>query len=109
MAKKVQVILVDDFDGSDAAESIAFGMDGITYTIDLSTDNAAAFRELMAPYIAAGHREARSGGRRNGAGRATAGPSATDIRAWALANGKEVSARGRVSSALREAYLAANR
>ena len=41
MAKKVTVTLVDDFDGAGAAdETVEFGLDGVTYEIDLSTKNA---------------------------------------------------------------------
>ena len=36
MARKVQVILTDDVDGSEAAETVNFGLDGVTYEIDLS-------------------------------------------------------------------------
>lgn len=45
MAKKVTVTLVDDFDGSGAAdETVEFGLDGVTYEIDLSTKNATKLR-----------------------------------------------------------------
>ena len=41
MAKKVTVTLVDDFDGEGAAdETVEFGLDGVTYEIDLSAKNA---------------------------------------------------------------------
>jgi hypothetical protein len=33
MAQKVNVLLVDDIDGSDAAETIQFGLDGTHYEI----------------------------------------------------------------------------
>lgn len=36
-----KVGLVDDLDGEPAAETVRFGIDGATYEIDLSTDNAA--------------------------------------------------------------------
>ncbi|WP_252920646.1 Lsr2 dimerization domain-containing protein, partial [Mycolicibacterium smegmatis] len=37
MAKKVTVTLVDDFDGEATAdETVEFGLDGVTYEIDLS-------------------------------------------------------------------------
>ena len=40
MAQKVQVLLVDDLDGGEATETVAFSLDGTTYEIDLSSDNA---------------------------------------------------------------------
>ncbi|HEX6486220.1 MAG TPA: histone-like nucleoid-structuring protein Lsr2, partial [Nocardioidaceae bacterium] len=36
------------------------------------------------------------------------GPSASDIRQWARANGWDVPERGRVSAEVREAYAAAH-
>lgn len=107
MAKRVQVIHTDDIDGSEAAESISFALDGITYSIDLSEANAKKLRDAFAPFIAAGERE-RSGSatRRSGSGgrRKSSGTAATDIRAWAAAQGMQVSTRGRVSAEVREAY-----
>ena len=105
MAKRVQVIHTDDIDGSEAAETIAFSLDGITYSIDLSADNATALRNVFAPYIAAGERERSSSARRGGSSRRkTTGTAATDIRSWAASQGMQVSARGRVSAEVREAY-----
>ena len=34
MAQKTQVILIDDIDGSEATQSVTFGLDGATYEID---------------------------------------------------------------------------
>jgi hypothetical protein len=113
MAQRVNVILVDDIDGSDAAETVTFGLDGVQYEIDLSTENADKFRDVLAPYV--GHAR-RSGGRRRasgGGGRANgsasrSGASAADVRAWARDNGWDVPDRGRVSAEVREAYDAAH-
>ncbi len=105
MAKRVQVIHTDDIDGSEAAETITFSLDGIAYSIDLSADNAKKLRDAIAPYIAAGERDRNVSGRRGGSSRRkTTGTAATDIRAWAAAQGMQVSARGRVSAEVREAY-----
>jgi len=103
MAKRVQVIHTDDLDGSEAAETIGFSLDGITYSIDLSADNAKKLRNAFAPYIAAGERD-RSATTRRGSRRKSTGTAATDIRAWAASQGMQVSARGRVSAEVREAY-----
>ncbi|MCA0306476.1 MAG: Lsr2 family protein [Actinobacteria bacterium] len=105
MAKRVQVIHTDDIDGSEAAETIAFALDGINYSIDLSTENAKKLRDAFAPFIAAGERDRNSSARRAGSSRRkSSGTAATDIRAWAAAQGMQVSARGRVSAEVREAY-----
>ena len=114
MAQRVNVILVDDIDGSDAAETVTFGLDGVQYEIDLSTENADKFRDVLAPYVgharrAGGRRRGSGGGRSNGtASSSRSGASAADIRAWARENGWEVPDRGRVSAEVREAYDAAH-
>jgi hypothetical protein len=109
MAQKVQVLLVDDIDGGSADETVQFGLDGASYEIDLSSDNARKLRDLLAPYRS----EARkTGGTRGSTGRKRAsrsdnGTDAGAVREWARANGYEVSERGRVSRKVREAYAAA--
>src|SRR4051794_6191129 len=44
MAQRVNVVLVDDIDGSDAAETVTFGLDGVQYEIDLSDGHADELR-----------------------------------------------------------------
>lgn len=104
MAQRMQVILEDDIDGGPAQETITFGLDGATYEIDLNEGNAAALRDALAAYVGAARR---SGGRRSTGRRKaiSSGSSATsEIREWAKANGYDVSERGRVSAAVKEAY-----
>jgi len=40
MAQKTLILLQDDLDGSEAAETVSFGLDGKSYEIDLSEKNA---------------------------------------------------------------------
>ena len=115
MAQRVNVVLVDDIDGSDAAETVSFGLDGVQYDIDLSAANADKLRETLAVYIgharrAGGRSASRSGGRRRSRSRASAsgGAAAADVRAWARENGWDVPERGRVSAEVRQAYDAAH-
>jgi hypothetical protein len=117
MAQRVNVVLVDDIDGSDAVETVTFALDGVEYEVDLSEQNADKLRESLSLYIGHGRR---TGGRRRSGGsgdqkssrsRSSAssdGPSASEIREWARANGHTVPDRGRVSSEVREAYTAAH-
>ena len=105
MAQKVHIVLVDDLDGSDAEETVTFGLDGATYEIDLNSTNAAKLRDAVTPYV--GHAR-RVGGRRGARKAASNGPSAAEIRAWARSNGYDVPDRGRVSAEVRSAYEAAN-
>ncbi|WP_203337171.1 histone-like nucleoid-structuring protein Lsr2 [Nocardioides limicola] len=109
MAQKVQILLVDDIDGTEADSTVTFGLDGTTYEIDLNEKNAAALREALAPYI--GHARKVSATRRTRRGRgaaATSAGSTAEIREWARANGFEVSDRGRISEEVRAAWAAAN-
>jgi hypothetical protein len=114
VAQKVQILLVDDIDGAEASETVEFGLDGVTYEIDLSDTNARALRDQLAPYIAEGRkvsgRRRASGGRASGRGRSGGGTEApaAQIREWARANGYDVPDRGRVSAEVKEAYAAAH-
>ena len=61
MAQRIVYRLEDDLDNSEAAETIVFGIDSVSYEIDLSESNAQKLRDLLAPYVASGRRV---GGRR---------------------------------------------
>lgn len=112
MAQKVQVILVDDIDGGEAEETVSFALDGVSYEIDVSSDNAEQIREAMAPWIGHARRVGGRSGTRRAKGRSSAAngssggarSSLADVRAWARENGYEVSDRGRVSAEVMEAY-----
>ena len=104
MAQKVNIVLVDDIDGSAADETVSLALDGKEYEIDLNAKNAAKLRDAIAPFV--GHAR-KAAGRRRG-GRAANGPSPADIRAWAREHGFDVPDRGRVSSEVRDAYFAAH-
>jgi len=106
MAQRVHIVLEDDVDGGDAAETVTFGLDGVTYEIDLNQTNARKFRDQFAPWL--GHAR-RASGRRSGARRTPPGSGVrrTDlsgVRAWARKNGFTVSDRGRVSGEVQAAY-----
>ena len=53
MAQEVITKLVDDLDGSEATETVLFGLDGEGYEIDLNAKNAAALRKAIEKYVAA--------------------------------------------------------
>ena len=69
MASKTVVELFDDLDGGRADETVVFALDGVEYEIDLSKSNATALRDVLAAYIAHGHRVT---GRPRGVTRTTA-------------------------------------
>lgn len=108
MAQRVQVLLVDDLDGGEAAETVSFALDGVSYEIDLSEANAAKLRDSFSRWTASARR---SGGRKVTGRRAAGGGSRRDlntIREWGRQNGFQVSDRGRVSGELQAAYDRAN-
>ncbi|MEU3251092.1 Lsr2 family protein [Streptomyces sp. NPDC006997] len=108
MAQQIITQLVDDLDGSEASETIVFGLDGRTYEIDLSEKNAAKLRKVLEPYVDKGRKTSQTrGGKRAGAGRATGDSDTAQIRAWAKENGYEVNDRGRVPADIKEAYAKA--
>ena len=113
MAQKVNIVLVDDIDGSEANETVSFGLDGTSYEIDLNDGNAAALREALAGYI--GHARKVTGGTRRSSSRRSssggsgaAGGNTKAIREWAKDNGYDVSERGRISADIQQAYDAAH-
>ena len=108
MAQKVNIVLVDDLDGTEATETVTFGLDGVSYEIDLSEKNAARLRDTMSEWVANGRRAGgrKVAGRRSGT-TSTRRDDLNEIRAWGRANGHKVSDRGRVSRELQDAYDAA--
>lgn len=117
MAQKTVITLTDDIDGSEASETVVFGLDGATYEVDLNEAHAEDLREVLAPYVGVARRAGGAGGggvRRSSRGSAAPRPRGADdvdpkaVRAWAEANGVEVSARGRLSATVVEQYKAAN-
>lgn len=117
MARQVITNLIDDIDGKPADETVEFGLDGVGYSIDLSAANAAKLRKVLDAYVNAGTRIGRvNSGRPAGRASGRRGVPArsdreqnTAIRDWASRNGHDVSARGRIPTAVVEAYEAAHR
>ncbi|MFE5730762.1 Lsr2 family protein [Streptomyces sp. NPDC056528] len=122
MAQRVMVTLSDDIEGGEAAETVAFGLDGKMYEIDLNAANAKKLRKALAPYLAAGRKiPARIGagagagsGATGGRGRAATythtdlAPDPAAVRAWAQSNKMDVPARGRIPKRVYEAFREAS-
>ena len=110
MAQKVQTLFVDDLDGSEAAGTVRFGLDGTEYEIDLSDQHAQQLRDALAPYLSAARRA--GGGNRRPPRRpqrpATGALNTTEVREWAKAQGIEVKDRGRVPAELVVKFKAAS-
>jgi len=107
MAKSVTVVVSDDLDGTDGAETVSFGFDGASYEIDLSEKNRVKFEKAFEPYVQAGRRISRT--RRSSSARTT-GPriDRASIRSWAKEQGLQVSERGRISGEVMQQYEAAH-
>jgi hypothetical protein len=109
VAQKVTVTLLDDLDGVKADETVAFGLDGTNYEIDLSTSNASKLRDVLGEYVAAARRGSR-GRPVAGAAPAAVRRPAVDreqnqaIRDWARKRQMKVSERGRIPADVLEAY-----
>jgi hypothetical protein len=104
MSRSVSVIITDDLDGSENAETVSFGFRGVTYEVDLGKKNQAKLEKALTPFIQAG-RKAPADGRRRAAGRA--GGSSVDraaVRVWARTAGLKVSERGRISADIMRQY-----
>jgi hypothetical protein len=105
MVSRTTVELLDDVDGKPAAETVTFGVDGREFEIDLTEKNAKALRKAFQPWASSARRV---GGRKiRGAGAVAAEVDTKAVRAWAISNGIEISARGRISGDVLDQYLAA--
>jgi Lsr2 len=101
MAQKVNVILVDDIDGSDAAETVPFGLDGTRYEIDLNSGHAQELREQLDLYVRKARKVTRPASR-TGRSRRTGANDAKnkEIRDWAREKGLDVNERGRIPAGI---------
>lgn len=100
MAKKTVVTWVDDIDGSEGADTVEFGLDGLTYAIDLSKTNADALRQALRTYVDHARKVSRSR-------RLTADGASKAARQWAVAMGIDVPASGRVPNTIVAQWKAA--
>ena len=128
MATKVTENLIDDIDGSEAVRTLRFGWEGVDYEIDLSEVHLEVIDEAVSPFVEAARRiggPVRPGRSR----RPRTNPRIVDaeivggevepnghvvdaspdtVRRWAVANGFEVSNRGRISRTVMDAFRTAN-
>lgn len=132
-----RTVLVDDIDGTEPAESVAFNLGGIEYALDLKPahseeldhlvqritpylDAAVKAAEAMKPSIQAAANSLNAMGAAVGEGQERAkrhkssgtrpdlpAPS-EEIRAWARANGWGVSDKGKIPVKIVEAFIAAD-
>ncbi len=112
MAQKVQVLLVDDIDGGTADETVTFGLDGVSYEIDLTSAHAGELRDAFAQWVGHARKVGGRAGSAKGAaparGRRSSSGDAQAIREWAKEHGHHVSERGRISAEVKAAYDASH-
>lgn len=116
MARKVNVIVVDDLDGTELpegqAEVVNFALDGVNYEIDLTEKNATALRKAFGKYVEAGRKTGRGNvvniRRRANKAAAGDGPDPKVVREWAASAGIELASRGRIPAEIVQKFQAAN-
>jgi hypothetical protein len=110
--KETITVVRDDLDGTvieeGKGENIRFSVNNTSYVMDLTTENAVAFRDAIKPYIDAAVKEVSSLPRSSSSAPKSNKEELQKIRQWAKDNGHQVSDRGRVSQEIQNAYHAAH-
>lgn len=116
MAQRTIIELTDDLDESVAHETVHFGLDGVSYEIDLSAANATRLRDSLAEFVEGARKVRKDGGavkqrRVQVATGLTGREQNKAARDWARVTfpDRNVSDRGRLPKDLVEKYLAAHR
>lgn len=109
-----RVMLIDDLDGSEGAETIRYSVGEDEYEIDLSEKNAKKFRDTLQQYMQASRRveaappppvSIASATRRRRSDIGSGGRSdLAEIRKWAHEQGMQVAERGRIKKEIIDAY-----
>ena len=112
MAQKVEILLLDDIDGSEAVCTVRFGLDGQEYECDLNADHSAALRTALSPFITAARTVKVKKDKKRSAP-ATAGNGSTPVSRevlaqWARDHGYDLKERGRIPTRIQREYEAAN-
>lgn len=117
MARKIQVLLVDDLDGTDLGENgttVSFGFQGTSYEIDLSDKNAKAMQDAFGRYVEHARKAETTSTRRAGGTRRSSPATGHDgdtkaARLWLIQHGFLTSdSRGRISGENWERYNSRN-
>jgi hypothetical protein len=118
MAKAAVEVLIDDLDGSEAAETVTLGWNGDWRELDLSKRNLTSLARSLEKYWKVGRpisgdrrpttRRSRTK-KRSSPRRTTAKRDPKLIRAWATESGIAVPARGRIPEDVERQYNEATR
>jgi hypothetical protein len=107
--QRVITELVDDLDGTKADETVSFTIDGVEYEIDLSKQNAGNLRRSLEEYASKGRRTSGRSKRGPAKGRGVDKSQSKAMREWAQSHGMTVSARGRISEEVAQAFADSHR
>ncbi|MEJ5928810.1 Lsr2 family protein [Corynebacterium sp. H128] len=106
MARREVIQFFDDLDNSpltkDEVNVIKFSVNGNSYIMDLSEQNAKTFHAALAPFIEVARKDT------NTARKTANNPDPKAVREWAQSQGIEVAARGKLANDIIEKYLAAH-
>ncbi len=107
MVMRLVEVFEDDLKGGAADVTVTFGLDGTSYEIDLTTENADRLRDALRPYVQAARPVSAPRGKRRGGSRSS-GESSAQVRQWARENGFAINERGRIPASVQAAYRAAH-
>ena len=113
MARHVVVQVSCDVCAAPDATPVEFSVDRSAFEIDLCAEHRGQFTNALAPFVS----QARSARARSGGGSVSTSPARAKsgrrdaaeteaIRAWAKANGFQISTRGRIPGHIEAAYNA---
>jgi hypothetical protein len=110
VAQKVQTLYIDDIDdidGSEAAGTVRFGLDGVDFEIDLNTEHTDEFHTALRTYIDHARKIGGTSRRAPRSRRADSAIDTTAVRSWAREQGIDIKDRGRVPGDIVAKYQAA--
>lgn len=90
MATRTVIELIDDLDGSEATETVRFGLDGTEYEIDLTGQNAEVLRGALARFIDAARKDKARRAEPPAVRHLAPAADTKAVRTWAAENGAEV-------------------
>ncbi|MGO4470321.1 Lsr2 family protein [Arthrobacter sp. M-10] len=112
MAKQTYTRIIDDLTNEvleeGQGETLTFGFQGKSYSIDLGQKNADEFRKVMQKYTSVATQEVSRLPRTTSAAPKSNKEYLAKVRLWALDNGLPASARGRLAQTTIDAYEAAH-
>ena len=107
MAQKVQTLYIDDIDGSEAAGTVRFGLDGADYEIDLNAEHTKQLHTALRTYIDHARKVGGTSKRAPRGRRIGSSIDTTAVRTWAREQGIAIKDRGRVPADVVAKYEAA--